>query len=162
MTEESIYSQLSAKFGDACLAFENEASHNPGALIDSTKLMDIMIELKENPAFAFDSLMCVSGFDLGEEAELGMIYHLYSVSLNHYFTIKTLLNRTTPKVASVANMWRTADWHEREVYDMFGVIFEGHPDFKRILLEEDWEGYPLRKDYVPAEFYRGMKIAKER
>ncbi len=83
MTEEAIYSQLSAKFGDACLAFENETTHNPGALLDASKLMDVMVELKNNTDFAFDSLMCVSGFDLGEEAELGIIYHLYSVSLNH-------------------------------------------------------------------------------
>ena len=63
-----------------------------------------------------------------------------------------------PRIASVSRVWRTADWHEREGYDMFGIVFEGHADLRRILLPDDWEGHPLRKDYTVPEYYNGMKV----
>jgi len=77
---------------------------------------------------------------------------------NHKLTLKVLLPRDNPVVPSVERVWRAADWHEREAYDLFGIIFEGHHNLKRILLPEDWEGHPLRKDYKVQEYYQGMKV----
>jgi NADH-quinone oxidoreductase subunit C len=77
---------------------------------------------------------------------------------NHKFTLKVEVNVDHPHVQSVESVWKTANWHEREAYDMVGVIFDGHPDLRRILLPDDWDGFPLRKDYKVAEYYRGMKV----
>ena len=144
------------------MEFVEDETLNPTINLKPDTLLEISKYLKDSETLQFDSLMNLSGHDADGESDLSVIYHLFSSSLKHYITLKTFVSRETPKVKSVANLYRTADWHEREAYDMYGIIFEGHPDLKRILLEEDWEGYPLRKDYVPAEFYRGMRIAKEK
>jgi len=162
VTEAEIYSGLSARFGEKLLSFQDEETSNPAAMVEAGAVAEIMTYLKGSEDLAFDQLMCLSGYDAGPELKLGVIYHLYSTSLDHYFTIKTEVDRESPEIPSVAALWATADWHEREVYDMYGVSFKNHPDLKRILLEDDWEGFPLRKDYVAAETYRGMKIAKEK
>jgi len=120
----------------------------------------ILTYLKDTESLQFDSLMCLAGNDTDGISDLSIIYHLYSTVQHHYITLKVFTSRETPSVESVATIYHTADWHEREAYDLYGVIFKGHPDLKRILMEEDWEGFPLRKDYVAAEFYRGMRIEK--
>lgn len=162
MTAQEIYTQLSGKFGEQILDFQEEGTQNPTVHIKAKGLRAVFEYLKSDDALQMDSLMCLSGHDPAPDAELEVIYHLHATELDHYITIKTRVNRETPAVESVATLYRTADWHEREAYDLFGIVFEGHPDLKRILMEEDWEGYPLRKDYVPAEFYRGMRIEKEK
>lgn len=163
MTEAAIYDLLADKFGDKMVEFLAEEK-TPIAVVQPGALHEVITFLNRDERLQFDSLMSLSGFDLGgEEQPLGVAYHLHSMSLNHYFAVKVLLeDRKNPKIKSVNDLFRTADWHEREAYDMYGITFEGHPDLRRILLEDDWEGYPLRKDYVQAEFYRGMKIAKEK
>lgn len=163
MTEAEIYSLLSEKFGDKMVEFQGEEK-TPIAIVQAQAIHEILSFLKNDERLKFESLMSLSGFDLGGEGQpLGIAYHLNSMELNHYFAVKVLFeDRENPKIKSVNDLFRTADWHEREAYDMYGITFEGHPDFHRILLEDDWEGYPLRKDYVQAEFYRGMKIAKEK
>jgi len=83
---------------------------------------------------------------------------LDSFSLKHKITLKTSTNRDVPEVESVTNIWYSANWHEREAFDMFGINFLNHPDLRRILMPYDWEGFPLRKDYENPEFYEGMKI----
>ena len=78
-----------------------------------------------------------------------VIYHLKSNQYNHSFVLKARIeNREKPEIDTVCNIWRTAEFHEREVYDLFGIVFNNHPDLRRIFLEDDWEGWPLRKDYV--------------
>jgi NADH-quinone oxidoreductase subunit C len=86
------------------------------------------------------------------------VYHLYSFALNQKLVVKVLVPKSNPVVPTVSDVWATANWHEREAFDMFGMTFEGHPDLRRILCPEDWEGYPLRKDYKVQEFYNGMKV----
>ena len=103
-----------------------------------------------------DYLACLSGMDYGEE--LGVVYHLYSVELKHRIVIKLYVPKDAPKVATVERVWRIADWHEREAFDLFGVEFEGHHNLIRILNPYDWEGHPLRKDYVTPEEYHGIRI----
>jgi len=163
VTETEIYDLLCEKFGDKMVEFRG-AEKTPIAVVRPGALHEIMTFLKTDERLRFDSLMCLSGYDMASEEQLlGVAYHLHATALNHYFAVKVFLkNREKPTLKSVTDLYRTADWHEREAYDMFGIAFEGHPNLHRILLEDDWEGYPLRKDYVQAEFYRGMKIAKEK
>ena len=160
MIEQEIYADLSKKFGDKVIEFMEEGTHNPTVVIDPTSVAKMVTYLKDDERFQFDSLMNLAGNDPDGESELSVIYHLYSTELKHYITLKVFTSRENPKVDSIAEIHRTADWHEREAFDLYGINFEGHPNLKRILLEDDWEGYPLRKDYVPAEFYRGMRIEK--
>jgi len=158
--EQEIYADLSAKFGDKIIEFVEEETLNPTVIVKPAALDEICNYLKDSEDLQFDSLMNLAGHDADGESDLSVIYHLYSTSIKHYITLKTFASRDTPAVKSIAKIYRTADWHEREAYDLYGIIFEGHPDLKRILMEEDWEGYPLRKDYVAAELYRGMRIEK--
>ncbi|NQU66597.1 MAG: NADH-quinone oxidoreductase subunit C [Candidatus Marinimicrobia bacterium] len=118
--------------------------------------------LKTDPDLTFDSLMCLSGFDLVEDDHLGVAYHFYSMDKRHDLEVIIRTPKENPSIPSIANIWRAADWHEREAYDMYGIIFEGHPDLKRILLPDDWEGFPLRKDYVQADTYQGIIIKKDK
>jgi len=160
VTEQAIFNDLSGRFGDAIIEFVTEETQNPTVVVKPTAVAEICSYLKASETLQFDSLMNLAGFDPDGESDLIVIYHLYSTALDHYITLKVFTLRDNAVVESVANIYRTADWHERETYDLFGITFKGHPGLKRILLEEDWEGHPLRKDYVPAEFYRGMRIEK--
>ncbi len=160
MTEQEIYASLSSKFGDQVVEFIEEETLNPTVVVEASAIADICNYIKDTETLQFDSLMNLAGHDPDGESDLNVIYHLHSTELDHYITLKTFTPRDDGSVASVANIYRTADWHEREAYDLFGIKFSGHPDLKRILMEDDWEGFPLKKDYVPAEFYRGMRIEK--
>jgi NADH-quinone oxidoreductase subunit C len=86
------------------------------------------------------------------------VYNLYSIPFNHHLMIKILLPRDKPEIESVSHIWKTANWLEREVFDMYGVHFKNHPDLRRILMPADWEGYPLRKDYKHQAYYRDIKV----
>lgn len=105
--------------------------------------------LKTAPGLDFDLLSDLCGSDRGpeEEPRFEVNYHLFSTKHYHRLRLKVLLNEEDAHVPTVTGVWRTANWHERETYDLFGVIFEGHPDLRRILLPEDWQGHALRKDF---------------
>ncbi len=108
-------------------------------------------------AYGFNYLQCQGAYDLGPGKELVSFYHLIKVSDDadrpEEVRLKVFLPRDNPKVPSVYWLWKGADWQERESYDMFGIVYEGHPNLKRILMPEDWIGWPLRKDYVSPDFY---------
>lgn len=115
---------------------------------------------RDDSRLGFDLLSCISGVDYPEREEgpeIEVIYHLDSTVNHHGITIKVKLPRSDPRVASVEEIWRTADWHERETYDLVGVVFEGHHNLVRILCAEDWVGHPLRKDYEPPDSFHGIK-----
>ena len=105
--------------------------------------------LKMTPGYEFNFLADLCGFDRGpeEEPRLEVNYHLFSTTKHHRLRLKILLNEEDAHVPTVTTIWRTANWHERETYDLFGVVFDGHPDLRRILLPDDWRGYALRKDF---------------
>lgn len=156
MKAEEVYTKIEEKFPGKVLNVASEAI-DPWVEIDPSSLEEIMIFLKSEE-LDFDELMCLSGVDYGEENELGVTYHLCSMAKGIKCTVKVSVSRDKPVVSTVSNLWRTANWHEREVYDLFGISFEGHPDMTRILLPDDWEGHPLRKDYVVNKVYRGIKF----
>jgi len=133
-------------------------------VVDPALLPQVCLLLRDHADTYFDFLSCISAVDDGIEAgTFTVVYHLASFPYNYQLTLKVVVPNdrqldNLPSVPSVSGVWRTADWHEREAFDLMGVYFEGHPDLRRILLPEDWEGYPLRKDYEEAEMYHGIAI----
>lgn len=139
--------------------FENEAlapdtSEIEMIKVDGDLLLPIATALY---AYGYNYLQCQGAYDLGPGKELVSFYHLIKVADDveqaEEVRLKVFLPRDNPKVSSVYWIWKAADWQERESYDMFGIIYEGHPNLKRILMNEDWIGWPLRKDYVSPDFY---------
>ncbi|MBM3327106.1 MAG: NADH-quinone oxidoreductase subunit C [Calditrichaeota bacterium] len=124
--------------------------------ISGNFLLPVAEYLRDNVDFAFDSLMCLSGLQLGEE--LAAVYHLYSNKHNHKVTMRVKAGTEDKSIPSLAAVWLAAEWHEREAFDMFGIRFDGHPDLRRILCPDDWEGHPLRKDYKPPLFWHEIPV----
>ena len=128
-------------------------------VIHKDDLLHMMTTLHEGEQFYFDSLSCVTGLDNGPETgSMEVVYNLYSIPFNHHLMVKVELDRTNPEIETLTSIWKTADWQEREVYDLLGIKFIGHPDLRRILMPADWDGFPLRKDYAAQEYYRGIKV----
>jgi NADH-quinone oxidoreductase subunit C len=157
MTPEEIHENLQSKFGSRILEFDGEAT-DPFIMVEAAAIHDVGDYLRYDPELQFDLLMCLSGVDYGPEKSLGVVYHLASMPLRHKITLKVEVMRDGGMLPTVCDLWRTADWHEREAYDLYGMQFAGHPDHRRILLPDDWEGYPLRKDYEVQEFYHGIRV----
>ena len=157
MTPEEIHQKLQGQFGDRILAFDAEVT-DPYVTVEPSAIHDVGEYLRQDEALQFDLLMCLSGVDYGLEKTLGVVYHLASFPHRHKMTLKVEVSRDGGSLPTVCDIWRTAEWHEREAFDMFGMEFENHPDHRRILLPDDWEGYPLRKDYEVQEFYHGIRV----
>ena len=156
---EEVYEALTAQFGENILGFDTELAGDPSISVAPASMADVCQYLAETDTLAFDSLMCLSGVDLNaKDEELAIVYHLYAMQHRHSIVLKTTVPKTDPHLPSVSHIWKTADWHEREAYDLYGIFFEGHSDLRRILLPDDWDGYPLRKDYKEPETYRGMRV----
>ena len=127
--------------------------------ISADDLIVVMDTLFRNAATYFDMLSCVTGIDNGPDvATMEVAYNLFSIPFNQHLMVKVKLSREKPEIDSVSHIWKTANWHEREIFDMYGIYFKNHPDLRRILMPADWEGYPLRKDYKHQEYYRNIKI----
>lgn len=155
MELEQIAERLNARFPDAVKSVEKELEGDPWLVIDPSKTADVCLMLRDDPELSYEWLMCLSGVDYPPE-QIAVVYHLHSQTHGRKLVLKALLDREDPRVPTVEGVWKAANWHERECYDMLGVIFEGHPDLRRILLPFDWEGHPLRKDYVAPDTYRGV------
>ncbi|MGA9116104.1 MAG: NADH-quinone oxidoreductase subunit C [Bacteroidota bacterium] len=154
MQSQEILDRLLRACGDAVGPTD---ANGPWAAVAPDRLRAVALFLRDEDALCFDSLMCLSGTDPGGGL-LGVVYHLHSMRWNHKLTLRVQVPREHPHVPSVESVWKTATWHEREAYDLLGVVFDGHPDLRRILLPDDWEGHPLRKDYQVPEYYNGMKV----
>jgi NADH-quinone oxidoreductase subunit C len=128
-------------------------------IVPATDVKKVCQELYQNPETYFDMLSCVTGIDNGVEVNtMEVVYNLYSIPFNHHLMLKVTLLRENAEIDSVTDIWRTANWHERETAEMFGIKFIGHPDLRRLLLPADWEGNPLKKDYQHQEKYRDIKV----
>lgn len=137
---------------------------SPKALIvEKESIKHVCQFLHEQEGLYFDSLSCLSGVDNGpEKGTMEVIYNVYSIPYDHHLMLKVEIERDSPSVPSVESIWKTANWHEREAFDLLGIKFNGHPDLRRILLPNDWEGHPLRKDYQEQEKYHGMTVTYDR
>ncbi|MCZ6680496.1 MAG: NADH-quinone oxidoreductase subunit C [Candidatus Poribacteria bacterium] len=155
---QEIYTKLKDRFGEAIRSFE-EVVADPFIVAAPESIADVAQYLAEDEELAFDFLMCLSGSDLSvKDTTLEVVYHLSSMTHRHRVVLKVIVPKENPHVPTVENIWKTANWHEREAYDLYGIVFDGHSDLRRILLPDDWEGAPLRKDYKEPDFYRGMRV----
>ena len=174
MKPADIIGLLDLEFADKIKVKKTDAL-DPFVVVEPADLLEICHFLRHDPRLSFEFLNCISGVDYlepdakkapkaGFEPHLEVVYHFSSFTHRHRLVVKILLPRwkdnkpgELPEVPSVTGLWATADWHEREVYDLSGVNFIGHPDLRRILLSEDWEGHPLRKDYEFPLEYHGIR-----
>lgn len=154
MTAPDIHNRLQTLFPEITLGFDEQV---PCIIVPADAIRDVALQLRDDSALLMDTLMCLSGVD-NNDGTLGVVYHLDSVALKHKCTLKVIVPVDNPVLQSVERVWRAADWHEREAFDLVGMRFEGHRDHRRILLPDDWEGHPLRKNYEVPEFYNGMKV----
>ena len=170
----SLLDRLKKQFG-AGITGSNFEAIDPWIEVAPESLVAVCKFLKTDVDTQLNMLNCVTCVDYfepdpkkaaktGWEPHLEVVYHLSSLTKKHTLVVKVILPRwkngeegSLPEVPSVSDIWRTADWHEREVYDLSGVWFTGHPDLRRILCPEDWVGYPLRKDYEMPLEYHGMR-----
>ena len=116
------------------------------AIVPASKIYPLALELRNYQETLFDYMFCLTGADYPDHMQV--IYHLQSTTHKHSIVIKAKIDsRDKPEIDTVCDIWRTAEFHEREVYDLLGIVFRNHPDLRRIFLDDDWVGYPLRKDY---------------
>ncbi len=165
---------LKSKFG-AGITGSNFDAIDPWIEVSPDALLDVCQFLQSDANLRFDMLNCISAVDYLHvdqkkaakadwEPHCQVVYHLSSIVKKHTLVLKVILPRwkddtegQLPEIPSVSHIWRTADWHEREVFDLSGVLFTGHPDLRRILCPEDWVGHPLRKDYEMPLDYHGIR-----
>lgn len=150
MTNEALQNVISSWFPDTLatgVEFSAEKSQFLNITVPTEQLHYLMSLLKSNPKTNFDYLFCLTGIDW--ETSLGVVYHLESTTHRHQLVVKVKTeDRENPAFDTVCDLWYTAEFHEREVFDFFGIQFTNHPNLKRLFLTEDWDGFPLRKDYV--------------
>ena len=152
---QTLCKKISEKFSDSIDGEPN----NDWIQLKPENWLKIAKWLKSDEELSFDSLQCNTGMDLGEGV-LESRYNLHSMKHLHKAEIRIIVSVEKPDIPSVEQVWRVADWFERETYDMFGINFIGHRDLRRILLPDDWEGWPLRKDYQEQETYHGIVVPK--
>lgn len=129
-------------------AIFEEGAEWPTILVDSSAWKEFARQLRGGQGLDFDYLFCITAVDW--KTHFTMVYHLSSTLYRHTLVVKTKLDRTNPAIDTVSDIWRTAEFNEREAYDLFGVVFSGHPDLRRLFMTDDWIGWPLRKDYEDA------------
>ncbi len=160
MDAAAIHQRLKARFeagvGDCDLQAKDPFIRvEPGAIADMCRF------LRDEPDLQFDALSNETGVDYKAKGVIEVVYHLYSYPHRHSIVLKVDAPRDNPVVPTVENVWKAANWLEREIFDLLGVTFDGHSDLRRLLMPEDWIGYPLRKDFVEPEEYHGISTRRE-
>ena len=156
MTPQQIATLLQNQFAEKIIKALPDDKH-PRIHVNSSNWREIAQFLKENPALQFDWLASLSAIDYAADEQFCIAYDLWSFELQHTFAVKVYAPRTNnTRYPTVSDLWPAANWQEREAFDLFGILFDGHPDLRRILLADDWVGFPLRKDYVFPREYHGI------
>jgi len=148
LAPNDIAEKIKEKFPDQVIEvveFRDQVS----VIVKRGQIVGILRFLHDDPLLSFDHLQDLTAVDYIKKKEIRfeVVYNLYSIRYRHKIRIRAQVPENDPKIDSVVPIWAGANWHERECYDMFGILFTGHPDLRRILMPEDWEGFPLRKDY---------------
>ncbi len=174
MSPEEIAHILAERFGDRVRPVGLATAH-PHVVVDALAWREVAAFLRDDDALGFGWLRCISSLDLPDEGKVAAVYDLHAMNRpadftpeaaarmnplagtlwteRHALAVKVVVPRDRPHIPSVADVWPAAEWHEREAYDMMGIVFDGHPNLTRILCPDDWVGHPLRKDYAfPAEY----------
>jgi len=161
-----IAEEIKKTFPDEVIGF-TEFRGQVTVSLSKDRIVDICRYLHDSPDMSFDyptDLCAVDNLGRGR-TRFEVIYNLYSTKYRHRIILKAQVPESDPVIDSVTLIWSGMNWHERETYDMFGITFKGHPDMRRILMPEDWEGNPLRKDYPlkgPEKEWRGYRNVKEK
>ena len=163
MTFDEIVTLTIAHFPESIISTETKGPQ-PILVVPADDIAAICRFLYRNENLYFDYLACLTAIDNGPVMNtMEVVYNMTSIPYGHDLMLKIIFPRNAegeplPVVDSVSSIWRTADWHEREAFDLMGIHFEGHPDLRRILMPEDWEGHPLRKDYSVQHRYHGIYV----
>jgi NADH-quinone oxidoreductase subunit C len=159
MEAKDIFAQLEKQFSGKVSDFKGEVKE-PYLTVAAPAIVEVCRYLRDGEGLKFEVLSDQTALDWPKDEKIQLVYHLFSYSQNHQIVLKVDLPRDNPRISTVEGVWKVANWFEREVFDLFGVIFEGHTDLRRIMLPEDWVGYPLRKDYVEQEEYDGISTQR--
>lgn len=144
---QTVIEKLRSRFGESVIE-ANEFRDELTVIVPKEIIVDVCRFLKDDLTLKFDLLADLCGIDMYTPAKrFGVIYNLYSLTSHHRIRLKTFVEEENPKLPTVSTIWATANWHERETYDMFGIVFEGHPDLRRMYLPDEFEHHPLRKDF---------------
>ncbi len=151
------------QIGEDAIVGVQETGLQGAIYVNEKDLVSICLLLRDAPAYYFDFLANITAVDFHPEPYFEIVYHLTSIPYQKQLTLKVKLSidrveDKLPEIDSVTTVWRTADWHEREIFDLMGVYFRNHPDLRRILMPDDWQGFPLRKDYVDPETYHDIPV----
>jgi len=155
-----VAERIKAKFGEAGVEFHPETA-DPFIIVPAEKIVEICRFLREDSEIRLDAFSSITGVDWPEEGLIDVVYHLASYRHHHVCTLKVRLPRDHPEAPTIETVWKAANWFERETYDLLGVRFKGHSNLKRLLLPDDWEGHPLRKDYEEKPEYHGIETTRE-
>ena len=160
MTTNEIHDRLKARFGDDVGPL-TEPRIDPFCVVKRERIVEVCRFLKGEPGLEMDFLEDETAVDWPKRNVIEIVYHLLSYRHRHAIVLKVEADRAAPTVPSVEGVWKTANWFEREIWDLFGVTFTGHPDLRRIMLPDDWVGHPLRKDYQEAGGWHGINNVRE-
>ena len=160
MNASEIYERVAQEFPGVASDFKGEAM-DPYFTVSSAPIKEVCICLRDVPDLKFEILSDLTALDFPKENKIQVVYHLYSYTHAHQIVLKVDLPREEPRITTLETVWKVANWLEREAFDLFGIIFEGHSDLRRIMLPEDWIGHPLRKDYLEQEEYDGISTQRE-
>lgn len=157
MTLDEVFSKLQSKFSSQVILGKDETKPDASIKVEGSKIKDIAQFLRDE--MQFETLSCISGVDFPALPAYAVVYHFFSYAHKQMLPLKVLLPRQEGVcVPSIVEIFKAANWLERETYDLMGVTFTGHPDHRRILCPEDWVGHPLRKDYQTPDYYNGMPV----
>ena len=172
MKAKEIFERVAARAGHEAVFALDEAGQAEGAgppkdggrdgsfQVRPAELMAVMGALRDDPELSFDFLQNLTAVDWAKRQVIQVVYHLFSYAQRHEICVRVEVPRAAPHIASVVSLWPTANWHEREQFDLLGVVFEGHPDLRRLLMPDDWVGHPMRKDFQEPKSYRGMPTSR--
>jgi len=160
MDAAAIHQRLTAQFEAGVGPCDLQAK-DPCVFVQPAAILDVCRFLRDTPDLDFDCLSNQSGVDYKAKGVIEVVYHLFSFRHRHWIVLKVDVPRDQAVMPTVESVWKAANWQEREIYDLLGVTFDGHSDLRRLLMPEDWLGYPLRKDFVEPEEYHGISTRRE-
>ena len=161
MDKAAIFDRIRSAFGEAGLEFMEDAQQ-PTVVVDASRLVDFARFLRDDDQLRCESLLSLGGVDLPADEKLRTSCHAFSYALRHLIAFHVDVPRDEPRQPSIHEIWPAANWLERESFDLLGIVYEGHPDLRRIMLPDDWIGHPLRKDFVEQAEYNGVPTQRDR
>ncbi len=155
---EAVRAELAAAFPGGTFELRRGEAGQPCILVGGADIAAVCRLLRDHPEHPLPYLACLSGVDAGEQ--LAVVYHLAALRTPDLVALRVETPRAAPLVPTVSGVFATANWHEREAFDLLGIVFAGHPDLRRILMPDDWPGHPLRKDYENPPTYHGLTTTR--